>query len=353
MNETIAHVGRRVLAGEHVNRSDFLSLIALARQGPHDLLYWAWRVRKNRFGRAVRLCSIAAGKLGACSEDCKWCAQSADSAPGITAPQRATSGEMQAAAAEASKLGAASFGIVNSGRTPTAQDLDEIVQAAEAIRTGGDHGVEICASLGELSDESAAKLAAAGVKRYNHNLETSRRFYGQVVTTHSYDDRLATLAAARRAGMSLCCGGIFGLGETWQDRVDLALSLRDRVQPDVVPLNFLHPIPGTPLAGAEPLKPMEILTIIAFFRLILPEADLKVAGGREVNLHSLQSWIFYAGATSILIGNYLTTVGQSPQDDLQMIADLGLTVVRELPCGAGESCDAAGPSRQIRDLSQR
>ena len=137
--------------------------------------------------------------------------------------------------------------------------------------------------------------------------------------------------------MSLCCGGIFGLGESWDDRVDLALTLRDEVHPDVVPLNFLHPIPGTPLEKARPLAPMEILTIIAVFRLVLPRVDLKVAGGREVNLRDMQSWIFHAGATSCLIGNYLTTQGRPAEEDLQMIADLGLAVVKELPTRAGST----------------
>jgi len=317
-------------AGERLGRDDILSLVEAGRSDPHALLYWAHRVRAERFGRAVVLCSIAAGKVGGCSEDCAWCAQSVSQGTSLVAGSRTTSDNIRAAASEAGGHGAGSFGIVNSGRKPSSDDLATVVAAAEAIASDAS-GLRICASLGEVTAEQARTLAASGVTRYNHNLETSRRFYPQVVSTHAYDDRLASLDAARQAGMSLCCGGIFGLGETWADRVDLAVTLRDRVRPDVVPLNFLHPIPGTPLGGNTPLTPMEILTIIAVFRLVLPTVDLKVAGGREINLRDMQSWIFHAGATSCLIGNYLTTPGRTPPEDLQMIADLGLEVVPELP----------------------
>ena len=327
-------------AGERLDRQDILSLVEAGRSDPHTLLYWAHRVRAERFGGVVALCSIAAGKVGGCSEDCAWCAQSVSRGTSLITATRATSDNIHAAAREASGHGAGSFGIVNSGRAPAPDDLSAVATAAEAISADAGCGLHVCASLGELTDEQARTLAAAGVTRYNHNLETSRGFYSQVVTTHAYDDRLATLDAARTAGMSLCCGGIFGLGESWGDRVDMAVTLRDRVQPTVVPLNFLHPIPGTPLADNTPLQPMDVLTIIAIFRLVLPTVDLKVAGGREVNLRDMQSWMFHAGATSCLIGNYLTTPGRTPAEDLQMIADLGLEVVPELPTPSWPTMEA-------------
>jgi biotin synthase len=158
---------------------------------------------------------------------------------------------------------------------------------------------------------------------YNHNLETSRRFFNQIVTTHSYDDRIATVLAAKQAGLEVCCGGIIGMGETLEDRVDLALELR-KLEVDSVPLNFLNPIAGTPLEDQEPLAPMEALQTIAVFRFILPDKQIKIAGGRENCLRDLQSWMFYAGASSTMIGNYLTTKGRSPDDDFQMLADLEL-----------------------------
>ena len=259
-------------------------------------------------------------------------------------PVTASPDELLRAAAQAADNGAACFGIVNSGRRPSPADLQTVAQTAAAITAKG--RIPPGASVGELDSPAAEALFAAGVRRYNHNLETSRRFYAKVVSTHSYDDRLATLAAARQAGMSLCCGGIFGLGETWEDRVDLAMTLRDEVRPEAVPLNFLHPIPGTPLAGVQPLKPMECLHVIALFRLILPRADIKIAGGRCVNLRDLQSWMFHAGATSCLVGNYLTTLGRDVQADRQMIADLGLRLVGEFsPCpdDAPSPDDAVSP----------
>jgi biotin synthase len=175
-----------------------------------------------------------------------------------------------------------------------------------------------------LDEEQARDLKAAGVRRINHNLETSREFYPKIVTTHSWQERVDTVRLAQKVGLEACCGCIFGMGESIEDRVSLAFSLKD-LNPSVTPINFLFPIPGTPLEKALPLRPMEILKIIAVMRLILPRVDLKIAGGREKNLRDLQSWIFYVGGTSALIGNYLATAGRPNEDDLQMIEDLELT----------------------------
>ncbi len=324
--EQIETLGRRALADERPGRPEALRLAAAGREAPDELLYWAHRVRQAHFGNEVKFCSIAAGKVGGCSEDCKWCAQSGryPTAAGES-PRRASAAELARAAAEAGRAGAAHFGIVNSGRRPSPADIEAIERTAPAI--GRDGAMTACASVGELDADSAGRLAAAGVRHYNHNLETSRRFYAKVVTTHTYDDRLRTLSVARQAGLELCCGGIFGLGETWEDRIDLALTLRDEVRPAVTPLNFLDPIPGTPLADSHDLTPGECLRIIAVFRLLLPTVDLKVAGGRLVNLRDLQSWMYYAGATSCLVGNYLTTCGRDSETDRQLVADLGLTLV--------------------------
>ena len=340
MDGPIAEFGRRVLGGERRGRADVLRLIDLGRDSPHELLAWANAVRTDRFGNAVKLCAIVPGKLGGCGEDCKWCAQAGRYPTGNSAARQTESPDILAAAGQAVGNEAAGIGIVNSGRRPTDADVADVVRAAGCIRGQTDGRLQVCASLGELTNDQATRLAAAGLAHYNHNLETSRRMFPAVVSTHAYDDRLRTLAAARKAGLKLCCGGIFGLGETWADRVDLALTLRDEVGPAVVPLNFLHPIPGTPLAAVKPLAAMEILSIIAIFRLTLPDVDLKVAGGREVNLRDLQSWMFFAGATSCLIGNYLTTEGRSAADDLRMIRDLGLVIVQELPvrAAAGQAC---------------
>ncbi len=310
------------------DRRELLALIDDFQQGGEELIARAHRIRRCRFGRAVRLCSIVPGKLGGCPGDCSWCAQSAYWTKHPAPPQRTDHSEIVAAAEAASALGAANIGIVNSGLRPSEKDLDEVIRSAEAIRERLSIGV--CASLGALWDEQARRLADSAVVRYHHNLETSRKFFPSVVTTHSYDEKLRTLRIAKQAGLRICCGGLLGLGETWEDRIELACTLRDEVQPDVVPLNFLVPIPGTPLENRKPMPPRDILATIAVFRLILPSVDIKVAGGRETNLRNLQSWVFYAGATSCMIGHYLTTAGQDPQNDLNMIKDLDLEIVSAL-----------------------
>jgi len=334
----IAEWAGRVLAGDGLDRAEIRRLVDLSADRAGDLLHHARRIRTDRFANAVRLCAIVPGKLGACTEDCTWCAQSRTAGSGVTPPGRTSRQEIRTAARRAADSRAAAIGIVNAGRRPAEADLDAVLAAAKAVLDDPEIPIGLCASLGELTDDQAARLAAAGVSHYNHNIETSRRLFARMVTTHTFDDRLRTLAAARRAGLKLCCGGIFGLGETWDDRVDMIVTLRDQVRPHVVPLNFLHPIPGTPLAHATPLEPMEILRIIAVCRFAMPDVDIKIAGGREANLRDLQSWIFHAGATSILVGNYLTTTGRSAADDLQMLEDLGLEVVCALPTERETAC---------------
>ncbi|MBN1943053.1 MAG: biotin synthase BioB [Phycisphaerae bacterium] len=311
-------------------REELLRLVEGPPKGLWELLERAHRLREARFGRAVRLCSIVPGKLGGCGGDCRWCAQSRHvSAGGLEEAKRTDPEEIVRQARAAAALGSVNIGIVNSGLRPTRRDIDDVIRSAEAITQATDGKIGVCASLGELSVEQARRLADSPIRRYHHNLETSRRFFPSMVSTHTYESKLKTLQAAQSAGLAVCCGALFGLGETWEDRLDLAVTLRDEIQPDVVPLNFLVPIAQTPLANQTPLKPLEILAIIAVFRLILPDADIKVAGGRETNLRFMQSWIFYAGATSCMIGNYLTTAGREPREDLQMLRDLGMEITRD------------------------
>jgi len=328
----LGRIVRQCVDAEPINRPDADYLAAAAADDPWELLHAAWRVRRHLFGRSVRMCSIVPGKLGGCAEDCMWCAQSSrHSGTYAGKTERTPQNRIVAAAKKASRQGASRLGIVNSGRRPTDSDLTAVIAAKKAIdATGGVH-VPICVSLGEIDSRQAARLAEAGVVRYHHNLETSRRLFGEFVTTHSYDDRLATLHTAKAGGLKVCCGGLFGLGETWADRIDLAMTIRDEVGADSVPLNFLNPVPGTPLEHAQPLAPLECLCIIAAFRLIMPTADIKVAGGREVSLRDMQNWIFYAGATSCMTGDYLTTAGRGSDQDRSMIADLGLELVAEYP----------------------
>ncbi len=219
------------------------------------------------------------------------------------------------------KSKAACFCVVSSGRRPRKGDLEVIETLNRNLLSAG--LPRACASLGELDVADAERLRKAGVVRYNHNLETSRSHFGRVVGTHAYDDRMVTLRIARATGMDLCCGGIFGIGEAWSDRIELALTLRDEIRPVVVPLNFLDACPGTPLAEFPALAPLECLHVVALYRFLLPKTDIKIAGGRRM-LRDLRSWVFHAGATSLLVGDYLTTSGRPIEDDLQMIHDLGL-----------------------------
>jgi biotin synthase len=315
-------LSRRVIDGGDLSRAEARALFALQGETVYDLLYAAHKVRRHFHGNRVTFCSIIPGKFGNCSEDCKFCAQSAHFDTGITPHPMLGAEEVVQACENARGRGASAFGVVNSGRGPTKREWPQLMEVVRALNQV--EGICHCVDIGELSAEQARGLKAAGVRRVNHNLETSREFYSQIVTTHTWEDRRRTLDRARAAGLELCCGCIFGMGESLDDRVSLAFSLKE-LNPSVVPLNFLHPIAGTPLAHVAPPRPLEILKIIAVMRLALPRQDLKVAGGREKNLRDLQSWIFYAGATSALIGNYLATRGRANEDDLQMIADLELT----------------------------
>ena len=315
----IAQAACAVLAGQLINRATALRLLQTEGPALYDLLYWANRIRLKFFGPRIHLCSIASARTGACSEDCKFCSQSQHH-QAVVQPAVADARQLLTAAREAATNGAHCFGIVTSGSNLTDTELDRLTPVLRTI--AADAKIRCCASLGTLTDEHARRLRAAGVTRYNHNLETSQRFFPQIVSTHRWEDRRATVRAAQRAGMQVCCGGIIGLGETLEDRVDLALSLRE-LQVDTVPLNFLHAIAGTPLASVPPIPPMQALQTIAMFRFVMPDRPIKVAGGREKCLRDLQSWMFFAGASGCLIGNYLTTPGRSPADDRRMLSDLG------------------------------
>jgi len=307
-------------------------LIDAACNQPNALLAGAATVRRRFFGNQVRMCAIVPGKLGGCAEDCAWCAQShAARTPAGSTRQRTSVDEIHAAAGRAvAGRAAGRLGIVNAGRRPTDADINAVLAATAAIDGDDACALGLCASLGAITEDQARRLAHGGISRYHHNLETSRRMFGRLVTTHTYDERLAALAAAKRAGLELCCGGLFGLGETWADRVDLALTIRDDVGPASVPLNFLVPVAGTALEDRPPLPAPECLAIIAAFRLIMPTVDLKVAGGRERCLGDQQHRIFDAGATSCMTGDYLTTCGQGTAADLAMVEQAGMQVVRDL-----------------------
>ncbi|WP_428388546.1 biotin synthase BioB [Mucisphaera sp.] len=319
--DKLADIAASVLAGNPISREDATFLTTLQGDDLYDLFFWANKIRIKFVGKQVKFCSIVTGKTGACSEDCSYCSQSKHYKTHVT-PDKMTVEEMLEASDEALANGASSMGIVNSGRGPTDRELDWL---EPFFRKTAEQGkIRPCATLGELTPEQAQRLKDMGVQRVNHNLETSARHFANIVSTHTYKDRVQTIKNAKAAGLSICSGGIFGMGEDWDDRVDMALALRD-LGADVVPINFLNAIQGTPMYGeVTPLEPMQALHIIAVYRFILPDRELKIAGGREKILRDLQSWIFFAGGSSFLIGNYLTTFGRTPQQDQQMLKDLGL-----------------------------
>jgi biotin synthase len=322
MNQVIKLYAERVLAGDSLSREQAFELAKAGQTDFEDFLYWSDRIRRTFFGNRVHLCSIVPGRLGGCSQDCAFCAQSVHYDTAVDKrPHLLTDEEILSAAAEAKARQVDHFGIVYSGRSVPATEVERLAELVRRIHQ--EYGIRVCAALGILDEESLRRLASAGIERYNHNLETSRRHFPSIVKTHRYEQRAETIRAALQAGLKVCAGGIFGIGETLEDRIEMALELRG-LGVDMVPLNFLHPIPGTPLGSMPPMTPREILQVVALYRFLLPQVHLKVAGGRVRNLRDLQSWIFRAGCTSIISGNYLTTAGRSVEEDRQMIADLGL-----------------------------
>ena len=321
----LAALGQKVLAGGAVDRAEAQWLFELeAAADIMDLLAWANRLRECFRGQQVHLCSIVNAKAGGCPEDCRFCAQSSFYQTGSPRSGFVDSEPVLAAAREARDKDVQALGIVAAWKgLQEGPLLDEVCERFTQLKSSGLARPD--ASLGLLSSQTVAdRLRDAGVACYNHNLESSRRFFPQVCSTHTYDDRLATLQYLKRAGIKLCCGGILGLGETRADRCDLAFALRE-LDPAYVPMNFLNPIAGTPFEKVAPLTPLEILKTIACFRFILPRQEIMIAGGRTVNLRDVQSLIFLAGASGLMVGNYLTTLNQPVEKDRQMIRDLGLT----------------------------
>lgn len=324
MNDKIKKIADQSLQNKSISREDALYLIQIDDDEVYDLFYWANQVRLRYFGRSIKTCSIISARQGQCTEDCSFCSQSARYRTNIEAFPLIDTDKIVDAAQCAERMGAGTLGIVTSGYSISpSPDLNKICKAIKAITDNTrvhPHG-----SFGILTREIAELLVKSGLKRFNHNLETSERFFPNICSTHTFADRLNTLRVAKEAGLEICSGAIFGVGETAEDRIDVAFTLKD-LDVDVVPLNFLYSIPGTPLENTIPLLPMEALKIISVFRFILPDKEIKIAGGRERNLRDLQSWMFYAGANSTMIGNYLTTKGRSIEEDLQMIKDLRLEI---------------------------
>jgi len=320
----IGELGQRVLSGGAINRDEALWLINLeASSDILDLLSWANRIRERFKGNKIHLCSIVNAKAGACSENCSFCAQSAFYQTGSPKYGFIDPEPVEEAADEANRNGVTAVGLVAAWKgLNEGPVLDEVCDRIRELKAGGKTRPD--ASLGIIKSQKVAdRLKEAGLSCYGHNLESSRRFFPKTCTTHTYEDRLQTIGYLKKAGISICSGGIIGMGETREDRCDLAFSLKE-IGASVCPINILNPVKGTPFEKVSPLPVMEILKTIACFRFVLPRQEIMIAGGRTVNLRDAQSMIFMAGASALMVGNYLTTLNQPVEKDLQMLKDLGL-----------------------------
>ncbi|MEE1940311.1 biotin synthase BioB [Streptomyces sp. TRM 70361] len=316
------------LRREPPTRDEALAVLATSDEDLLDVVAAAGRVRRHWFGRRVKLNYLVNLKSGLCPEDCSYCSQRLGSKAGILKYTWLKPEAAVAAAAAGVAGGAKRVCLVASGRGPTDRDVDRVSKTIDAIREQNE-GVEVCACLGLLSEGQAERLREAGADAYNHNLNTSEAAYGEITTTHTYADRVETVRQARAAGLSACSGLIAGMGESDEDLVDVVFALRE-LDPDSVPVNFLIPFEGTPLAKEWNLTPQRCLRILAMVRFVCPDAEVRLAAGREVHLRSLQPLALHL-ANSIFLGDYLTSEGQAGRADLEMIADAGFEVE-----GAGE-----------------
>jgi biotin synthase len=287
------------------------------------LLALAHEVRLVWCGPEVEVEGILSAKTGGCPEDCHFCSQSAKFETQVQSIPFLATDDVVRAAEETARLGASEFCIVLAVRGPDERTMVRLLELTEVIRERV--GINVAISAGILTEEQADRLAAGGVHRYNHNLETARSYFPQVVTTHTWEERFETCEMIKQRGMELCCGVLLGMGESHDQRLELLGQLRD-LQPAEVPLNFLNPRPGTPFGSHPLVEPLEALRWIALFRLGLPSVILRYAGGREVTLGELQAMGMTAGINALIVGNYLTTLGRSPEDDLKMLDDLRMPI---------------------------
>ena len=312
----------QALVGEVISRDQAHRVLAAPDSELLDQLAAAYRVRRHHWGNRVRLHFLLNAQSGLCPEDCHYCSQSKISSAEIEKYPFMAQEKILAAAERANSLKAGTFCMVISGRSPSDRVFTDVLDAVRQVKAR--YPMKICACLGLLDETQTEQLAAAGVDRVNHNLNTSETNYGDICTTHTFQDRLDTIQAVQAAGMTTCSGGIFGLGESPDDIIDMALSLR-RLGVTSVPLNFLIPIDGTPMQGRQDLNPRQCLRILCLYRLLLPSQEIRIAGGREVQLRQLQPLGLYA-ANSIFVGDYLTTPGQAAQADYAMIRDAGFVL---------------------------
>jgi biotin synthase len=313
----------KVSSGEGLRPGDMPTLLDVLLNEPWETIFQAGKLRELFFRDRVDPCSIINARSGNCPEDCAFCAQSAHHNADAAVYPLLPVERILKSARKAYEKGVRRFCIVTSGRgIDSGIELDSIAGCVEKIKA---IGISPCATLGALDERQLKALKSAGLHRYHHNIETSRNFFPRICSTHGYDERIETLRAARSAGLSLCSGGIIGMGETMADRAEMALALKE-LDVDSVPLNFLMPIPGTPLAGVRAITPLEALKTIALFRFVLPGKEIRICGGRMTGLRDLHPMVFMAGANGVLMGDYLTTRGRGYDEDLAMLRDLGLNL---------------------------
>jgi biotin synthase len=315
----------RAIAGEAPSRDEALAVLRSPDPELVSLLDAAYRVRHHFHGNRVKIHVLENAMSGMCPEDCGFCSQSKVATGEIERYRLETREEMVAAAKKAKAAGAWKYCIVTSTRGPNSGQLDVICDAVREIKETV--GIRVCTSLGILEREQAKRLKEAGVDRFNHNLETSERHFPSICSTHSYEDRVRTLGYVHEAGMESCCGGIVGMGETDEDLVELAFELRKHGVTSI-PINFLDPRPGTPLAGRPRVEPRKGLKVLSMVRFVNPSRDIRCAGGREVTFRSLQPLVLYP-CNSIFTNGYLTTGGNADSDDVRMIRDMGFEPLTE------------------------
>ena len=324
-NPIVERARERVLhQGLAADRALLADLAAMPADDVGDLLALADEVRQKYCGNGIAVEVLYNAKKGGCSEDCNFCSQSARYASDVDAePLSSVEGFVQAAR-DAHERGAGEFCVVVAVRGPSTKLLERVCEATKRIKA--ELPLTVAVSLGILRDDQLTPLVEAGVDKVNHNLETSRRYFSSVCTTHSYDERWETCLRVREHGLELCCGGIVGMGETVEDRLDFLTALQE-LEPEEVPINFLNPRPGTPYADRSLVEPVEALRFVALARLALPKALVRFAGGREVTLQGLQDLGMRAGASGLVLGNYLTTGGRGDIDDFDMLSRLGFEVL--------------------------
>ncbi|SHK85590.1 biotin synthase BioB [Desulforamulus aeronauticus] len=323
MSKILKHVEKKLHNGRLIDFEEAIELSEASLE-IEELFHLADKICKKHMGNKVDLCAIINAKSGKCAENCKYCAQSGHYNTGIPSYPLLDIQDVLVSAKENEKEGVHRFSIVTSGGNLSEDDFEKVLQMIVSLRS--ETNLRLCASLGSLSVNQALRLKEAGLSMYHHNIETCREYYANICDSHTYDDRIHTIKNAIMAGLTVCCGGIIGMGEGMKQRIKMAFELRE-LGIISIPINILNPIKGTPLEYAEKIEPLEIVKTISLFRLIIPYAFIRYAGGRNA-LGELQRKGFMAGINGVMVGNYLTTVGNTVSDDVEMIREIGLEVCR-------------------------